>query len=57
MPLYRNGQSVQYKPIGGPEGPATESVGTIRSVLTHPGSQANRNVNASEDQPRYEVSG
>ncbi|MCL6384601.1 DUF2945 domain-containing protein [Pectobacterium parmentieri] len=33
----------------------SESVGVIRDVLTEPGRQADRNVNASEDDPRYEI--
>ncbi|KAL2007268.1 hypothetical protein VTN00DRAFT_8706 [Thermoascus crustaceus] len=55
MPQYRNGQTVLYKPVGGPDSQTSESVGTVRSVLTQPGNQANRNVDASEDMPRYEV--
>ncbi|KAJ6141805.1 hypothetical protein N7497_010904 [Penicillium chrysogenum] len=62
MPQYRNGQTVRYKPVGvsgislkGPESRTSESVGFIRSVLTEPGNQAHRNVDASEDQPRYEI--
>lgn len=39
----------------GPESRTSESVGFIRSVLTEPGNQAHRNVDASEDQPRYEI--
>ncbi|KAG2414124.1 hypothetical protein HFD88_003315 [Aspergillus terreus] len=55
MPQYSNGQTVRYKPVGGPDSRTSESLGTIRSVLTEPGSQADRRVNASDDQPRYEV--
>ncbi|EAW09086.1 DUF2945 domain-containing protein [Aspergillus clavatus NRRL 1] len=55
MPQYRNGQSVLYKPIGGRDSNTAESTGTIRSVLTEPGNQAGRNVQASEDDPRYEI--
>ncbi|KAG2421173.1 hypothetical protein HFD88_000789 [Aspergillus terreus] len=55
MPQYRNGQTVRYKPVGGPESHTSESVGTIKSVLTEPGVQADRQVQASEDQPRYEI--
>ncbi|KAK2864994.1 hypothetical protein FQN49_004016 [Arthroderma sp. PD_2] len=55
MPQYRKGQNVRYKPVGGPESNTSESVGCIKSVLTEPGTQASRNVNASEDNPRYEV--
>ncbi|EAU34094.1 conserved hypothetical protein [Aspergillus terreus NIH2624] len=55
MPQYRNGQTVRYKPVGGPESHTSESVGTIKSVLTEPGIQADRQVQASEDQPRYEI--
>ncbi|KAB8071735.1 hypothetical protein BDV29DRAFT_159232 [Aspergillus leporis] len=55
MPQYRNGQSVHYKPIGGPDSKTPESIGTIKSVLTNSGNQAGRNVDASEDNPRYEI--
>ncbi|AEO71032.1 1ebc6f92-ea2c-4709-b301-f3bc3616294d [Thermothielavioides terrestris] len=52
---YKVGQSVRYKPVGGPESHTSESVGTIKGVLTSPGMQAGRNVDASEDRPRYEI--
>ncbi|KAE8315610.1 hypothetical protein BDV24DRAFT_129847 [Aspergillus arachidicola] len=55
MPQYRNGQSVIYKPIGGPDSRTPESIGTIQSVLTEPGNQAGRHVDASEENPRYEI--
>ncbi|EAU85525.2 hypothetical protein CC1G_06426 [Coprinopsis cinerea okayama7 len=54
-PQYKKGQSVRYKPVGGPDSNTSESVGVIRDVLTEPGRQADRNVNASEDDPRYEI--
>lgn len=74
MPLYRTGQSVLYKPVGGAsstlrlasthinpsqlgrESHTSQSIGTVKSVLTEPGVQAHHNVYASEDDPRYEVS-
>lgn len=37
------------------ESRSSENVGTVRTVLTEPGSQANREVMASEHQPKYEV--
>jgi hypothetical protein len=40
----------------GPDSNTPETVGTITDVLTEPGRQADRNVNASEEDPRYEVS-
>ncbi|OJJ52230.1 hypothetical protein ASPSYDRAFT_164954 [Aspergillus sydowii CBS 593.65] len=55
MPRYTNGQSVQYKPVGGPESRTSVSTGTIKSVLTEPGNQADRYVDASEGNPRYEI--
>ncbi|KAJ6577821.1 hypothetical protein B0H19DRAFT_1121465 [Mycena capillaripes] len=55
MPQYKKGQAVRYKPIGGPDSNTPESVGMIHGVLTEPGRQADRNVNASEDDPRYEI--
>jgi hypothetical protein len=39
----------------GPDSNTPESTGKIKDVLTEPGQQAGRNVNASEDSPRYEV--
>ncbi|KAI9373918.1 hypothetical protein BJX61DRAFT_541280 [Aspergillus egyptiacus] len=55
MPRYQNGQTVEYKPVGGPESRTSVSTGTIKSVLTEPGQQADRNVAASEENPRYEI--
>lgn len=40
----------------GPESHTSESTGVVTDVLTEPGIQADRNVNASQDNPRYEVS-
>ena len=40
----------------GPESRTSESVGIIKQVTTKPGIQAGRNVAASEEDPRYEVS-
>jgi hypothetical protein len=40
----------------GPDSNTSESTGKITDVLTEPGRQADRNVQASEDRPRYEVS-
>ncbi|KAK7048640.1 hypothetical protein R3P38DRAFT_2870593 [Favolaschia claudopus] len=54
-PQYNEGETVRYKPVGGPDSNTSESVGTIRGVLTHPGRQADLNVNASEEDPRYEI--
>lgn len=39
----------------GPDSNTPESTGTIKSVLTEPGQQAGLNVQASSDNPRYEV--
>ncbi|KAM5493161.1 hypothetical protein McaMca56_006801 [Microsporum canis] len=55
MPQYRQGQNVRYKPVGGPDSNTSESIGCIMSVLTEPGTQAGRNVDASKSNPRYEV--
>ena len=40
----------------GPESKTSESAGIIKQVTTEPGVQAGRNVAASEEDPRYEVS-
>ncbi|KAK4096361.1 hypothetical protein N658DRAFT_480762 [Parathielavia hyrcaniae] len=55
MPQYQEGEQVRYKPVGGPDSKTSESTGTIKSCLTEPGRQAERNVQASEEQPRYEI--
>ncbi|KAF2275417.1 uncharacterized protein EI97DRAFT_467991 [Westerdykella ornata] len=55
MPQFKQGSSVRYKPVGGPESNTSESVGTIKSILTEHGQQAGRNVAASEEEPRYEI--
>ncbi|KAK4107523.1 hypothetical protein N656DRAFT_840342 [Canariomyces notabilis] len=55
MAGYKQGQTVRYKPIGGPDSNTPESVGKIMNVLTEPGQQAGRNVQASSDNPRYEI--
>ncbi|RXW23111.1 hypothetical protein EST38_g2748 [Candolleomyces aberdarensis] len=54
-PQYQKGDSVKYKPIGGPDSNTPESFGEVKDVLTEPGRQADRNVQASEDNPRYEI--
>ncbi|KAJ4232369.1 hypothetical protein NW757_013830 [Fusarium falciforme] len=55
MARYKTGQSVRYKPVGGPDSQTSETVGVITDVLTEPGIQADRNVQASPDSPRYEI--
>ncbi|KAM6513623.1 Hva1-TUDOR domain-containing protein [Fusarium falciforme] len=55
MARYKSGQSVRYKPVGGPDSQNSETVGVITDVLTEPGIQADRNVRASPDSPRYEI--
>ncbi|KAK3988991.1 hypothetical protein QBC44DRAFT_242605 [Cladorrhinum sp. PSN332] len=52
---FSPGQTVRYKPVGGPDSNTSESRGTIKNVLTEPGQQAGRNVNASIDNPGYEI--
>ncbi|KAK3314864.1 hypothetical protein B0H66DRAFT_480858, partial [Apodospora peruviana] len=39
----------------GPDSNTSESIGKITDVLTEPGRQAGRNVNASMEDPRYEI--
>ncbi|KAI1412892.1 hypothetical protein F5Y13DRAFT_199382 [Hypoxylon sp. FL1857] len=55
MPQYKTGQTVRYKPVGGPDSNTSESTGKITDVLTEPGVQAERNVQASAEDPRYEI--
>ncbi|KAF2397752.1 hypothetical protein EJ06DRAFT_532743 [Trichodelitschia bisporula] len=54
-PMYDIGDEVTYKPVGGPTSHTSTSIGTITKVLTQPGRAAGRNVNASEEDPRYEI--
>lgn len=54
-PRYKKGQMVTYKPVGGPDSNTPESTGKINDVLTEPGKQADRNVQASSNNPRYEI--
>ncbi|KAL3481454.1 hypothetical protein BJX99DRAFT_219048 [Aspergillus californicus] len=55
MPRYTNGQMVEYKPIGNRDSNTSVSTGRIMGVLTESGKQADRNVEASTDKPRYEI--
>ncbi|KAI1082230.1 hypothetical protein F5B20DRAFT_532646 [Whalleya microplaca] len=54
-PKYKTGQTVNYMPVGGPDSNTPESTGKVTGVLTEPGKQASRNVQASQDSPRYEA--
>ncbi|KAI0804138.1 hypothetical protein GGR55DRAFT_682007 [Xylaria sp. FL0064] len=54
-PKFSDGERVRYKPVGGPDSNTSESTGTITDVLTEPGVQADRNVQASAKEPRYEI--
>ncbi|KAI0001244.1 hypothetical protein F4779DRAFT_622455 [Xylariaceae sp. FL0662B] len=53
---YKKGQSVIYKPIGGPDSNSPQTTGTISDVLTEPGLQADRSVQSTPSNPRYEAS-
>ncbi|KAJ9639001.1 hypothetical protein H2201_005911 [Coniosporium apollinis] len=55
MPQYSEGDTVRYKPVGGPDSNTSESTGTIKKVLTEPDTVGDRHVNASDDDPRYEI--
>ncbi|KAJ9633934.1 hypothetical protein H2199_009183 [Coniosporium tulheliwenetii] len=55
MPKYSEGETVRYKPVGGPDSNTSESTGTIKKVITEPGTLTDRNVDAGEDEPRYEI--
>ncbi|OTA81747.1 hypothetical protein M434DRAFT_401271 [Hypoxylon sp. CO27-5] len=37
MPQYKTGQTVRYKPVGGPDSNTSASTGKITDVLTEPG--------------------
>jgi len=54
---YQAGQNVEYKPIGGPNSNTSVSTGTIERVITskQPAGDTKVSVNASEDNPRYEI--
>ncbi|KAI9887977.1 MAG: hypothetical protein M1823_000234 [Watsoniomyces obsoletus] len=55
MAKYKVGETVVYKPVGGPDSNTSESTGTIVSVLEEPGEMTDRNVDASPENPRYEI--
>ncbi|EED19631.1 conserved hypothetical protein [Talaromyces stipitatus ATCC 10500] len=55
MPQYRVNDSVRYKPVGGPQSQTSETVGVIKEVLTSPGNLTGRQVQASAEDPRYEI--
>ncbi|OJJ51683.1 hypothetical protein ASPZODRAFT_127799 [Penicilliopsis zonata CBS 506.65] len=55
MPQFKKGDSVRYKPVGGPESKTSESVGIVREVSTVPTQLTGRNVEASREEPRYEI--
>lgn len=52
---YQVGQKVRYKPVGGPDSQTSESTGTIKQVITEPGTMSDLNVDASPEEPRYEI--
>ncbi|KAI9676850.1 MAG: hypothetical protein M1817_006689 [Caeruleum heppii] len=54
-PKYKEGQTVRYKPVGGPNSNTAESTGVVKKVLTQSGQATDRNVEASEESPRYEI--
>ncbi|KAJ2930390.1 hypothetical protein H1R20_g6710, partial [Candolleomyces eurysporus] len=54
-PQFQKGDTVRYKPVGGPDSNTPESSGVVKDILTEPGRQADRNVQASEENPRYEI--
>ncbi|RMJ23681.1 hypothetical protein PHISP_05440 [Aspergillus sp. HF37] len=55
MPEFRKGENVRYKPVGGPESKTSEAFGTIQQVSTENTNLTGRNVEASEEEPRYEI--
>ncbi|KAJ5105824.1 hypothetical protein NUU61_003171 [Penicillium alfredii] len=55
MPNYRKGERVNYRPVGGPQSNTSESIGVIREVATKSTQLTGRNVEASADEPRYEI--
>ncbi|GKZ18834.1 hypothetical protein AbraIFM66951_009538 [Aspergillus brasiliensis] len=55
MPGYARGDTVRYKPIGGPDSKTAEAIGIIRDVRTHSGTMTGRKIEASDDMPRYEI--
>ncbi|KAJ6093201.1 hypothetical protein N7486_008490 [Penicillium sp. IBT 16267x] len=55
MPMFHQGQRVNYKPVGGPDSHTSQSTGIIREVTTKPTNLTGRSVAASEEEPRYEI--
>ncbi|KAL4877764.1 hypothetical protein BJY04DRAFT_197194, partial [Aspergillus karnatakaensis] len=56
LPLLSGLTSLILSTSEGRDSNTSTSTGKIMSVLTEPGRQADRNVDASEQKPRYEVS-
>ncbi|RPA75140.1 hypothetical protein BJ508DRAFT_332423 [Ascobolus immersus RN42] len=54
---FREGQTVEYVPIGGPNSHTSMSTGRIERVLTSKAQAGDKNVrvNATKDQPQYEI--
>ncbi|KAJ5103405.1 hypothetical protein N7532_003934 [Penicillium argentinense] len=62
MPAFKNGDRVNYKAVGGRtpiehcrNSHTNQSVGVIRNVCTSTASLTGRIVEASEEEPHYEV--
>ncbi|RFU33783.1 hypothetical protein B7463_g2547, partial [Scytalidium lignicola] len=55
MVQFKEGQTVRFKQSGGQGSGTSENVGIIRNILTEPGMLGNRNVDASKDEPHYEI--
>lgn len=54
IPSYHYQTSTNHHHLG-PDSNTSESTGVIKAVATEPANLADRNVNASEDEPTYEV--
>ncbi|KAJ5668748.1 hypothetical protein N7462_009818 [Penicillium macrosclerotiorum] len=55
MPAFKKGDKVNYKPVGGPASHTNTSVGVICDLSTTRANFSGRIVQASEEEPRYEV--
>ncbi|KAJ5130533.1 uncharacterized protein N7515_006572 [Penicillium bovifimosum] len=49
MPQYKEGDKVNYKPVGGPNSRTSSSVGVIRETMAGGGRSA------SDDEQRYKI--
>ncbi|KAJ5887871.1 hypothetical protein N7495_007912 [Penicillium taxi] len=55
MAIYKEGDRVSYKPVGGPNSNTSASTGIIRGVTTTLTTLSGRSMTAMEQEPRYQI--